>query len=244
MESITIELSDNELEQLDEEFPEGQSSGVIGKRAERIVEIYLRQEYPGCEVTRLAAGADLSVRVPGGEEFLVEVKGAASSRIEWGQLKVSSQSSYNSLSEEGTPIYRVCSVFDANPRLYVLRFGEDFRLEAEPRWAVKPEKSELVELDEAYGEPGPATKRVRTSKYAALRDFLERQTSADVTIRFDQFPELVGIDLPRSAFEYQAYWANQKDTINRPWAKAWREAGFAVRQFKLGQDGWVQFRRE
>ena len=244
MESITIELSDEELEQLDEEFPEGRSSGVIGKRAERIVEIYLRREYPGCEVARLAAGADLSVRLRSGEELLVEVKGAFSSRIEWGQLKVSSQASHDSLSKQGTPIYRVCSVFDATPQLYVLRFNEDFHLESEPRWAVKPAKRELAELDEGHDEPGPVTKMVKKSKYGALRDFLEKQTSNEVTIRFDQFGELVGIDLPRSAFEYQAYWANQKDTTNRPWAKAWREAGFAVQKFKLGKDGWVQFQRE
>jgi len=244
VQSITIELTDNELEQLNEEFPEGRSSAVIGKRAERIVEIYLRREHPDCEIARRAAGADLSVRLPSGEEFLVEVKGAASSRIEWGQLKVSSQPSYDSLSKEGTPIYRVCSVFDANPRLHVLRFGEDFQLVAEPRWAVKPMKADLAALDESHEEPEPVTKEVKKSKYAALRKFLERKTSAEVTIRFDQFPELVGIDLPRSAFEYQAYWANQTDTSNRPWAEAWREAGFAVRQFRLGRDGWVQFQRE
>jgi len=244
VESVTIELSDCEWEQLNEEFPEGRSSGVIGKRAERIVEMYLRRQYPGCEIARRAVGADLSVRMPSGEEFLVEVKGAASSQIEWGQLKVSSQSSYNSLSMEGTPIYRVCSVFDANPRLHVLRFGEDFQMVAEPRWAVKPAKAELAAVDEPHKESEPVAKEVRKSKYAALREFLEQQSSTQVTLRFDQFPELVGIDLPRSAFEYQAYWANQTDTGNRPWAKAWRDAGFAVRQFKLGQDGWVQFQRE
>lgn len=244
MQSVTIELSDTELEQLNEEFPEGRSSSVIGKRAERIVEIYLRREYPGCEIARLAAGADLRVRVSSGEEFLVEVKGAASPRIEWGQLKVSSQSSHDSLSNDGTPIYRVCSVFDANPRLHVLRFDEDFKLEAEPRWAVKPAKANLAALDEAHEEPDPVRTGVRKSKYAALREFLERQTAGEVTLRFDQFPERVGIDLPRSAFEYQAYWANQTDTTNRPWAKAWKEAGFAVQQFKLGQEGWVQFGRE
>lgn len=239
-----IKLSDDEFEHLNEKFPEGQSSSVIGKRAEQIVQIHLGREYPGCEITFLAVGADLSVRTLCGEEFLVEVKGAASSRIEWGQLKVSSDSSYNSLSTEGTPIYRVCSVFDANPQLYILRFNEDFHLEREPRWAVKPAKADLAALDEAREEPVPMTERVKRSKYSALRAFLERQTSGEVTIRFDQFPESVGLDLPRSAFEYQAFWANQTDTTNRPWAKAWREAGFSVRQFKLGQDGWVQFQRE
>lgn len=244
MQSITIGLSDSELEKLDEEFPEGQSSSVIGKRAERIVEIYMRREYPGCEISRFPAGADLSVWTPSGWEFLVEVKGAASSQIEWAQIKVSSQSSYDSLSNEGTPIYRVCSVFGANPQLHILRFEEDFYLEPEPRWAVKPAKAALAALDEADEELEPVTKRARKSKYAALREFLEEKTSGEVTIRFDQFPELVGLDLPRSAFEYQAFWANQADTTNRPWAKAWSEAGFAVRQFKLGQDGWVQFWRE
>jgi hypothetical protein len=72
-----------------------------------------------------------------GKDEIIEVKGTVKPSIAWSQLKVSLQSSHDSL-VKGIPIYRVIGVNSQIPRIMVLRYGEDFILEEERRWAVKP----------------------------------------------------------------------------------------------------------
>lgn len=88
----------------------------------------------------------------------------------------------------------------------------------------------------------PAT--VASSKYDELRKYLERQGTNEVTFQFKNARAVLGFPLPPSAHKHQAFWANQSNTTNRPWAKAWQSAGYEVVSHRLsGNDGWVRFRR-
>jgi len=84
------------------------------------------------------------------------------------------------------------------------------------------------------------------TKYEPLELHLHGIPAAttELTLTFRRVEELIGRSLPRSAFEYREWWSNQKDTANRPQARAWTNAGFiveAVRQ--TASSGWVRFRR-
>jgi hypothetical protein len=93
--------------------------------------------------------------------------------------------------------------------------------------------------------PARAARNInQASKYDALREYLEKQDSREITFRFEDARKAIGFSLPPSAYKYQAFWANQSNIENRPWAKAWKEAGFEVVSYKLsGIDGWVRFKR-
>ncbi|MEA3223107.1 MAG: hypothetical protein U9P49_08090, partial [Thermodesulfobacteriota bacterium] len=52
----------------------------------------------------------------------------------------------------------------------------------------------------------------------------------------------IGTGLPRSAYRYRQWWANQKKNAKRPHAKAWMGAGFKVDKVNLS-GGFVKFTR-
>ena len=247
MDTNLITLTTEEYERLNSLYPDSAGSGLIGKRAEEIVKIYFQRTSPGCTFAAPDAGADLTVLFcDGSSPSLIEVKGTAALGIAWPQLKVSSQQSYNLLVQAGVPVYRVSGVFTATPTIYVLRHGADFRLEEEARWAFKRSGAggqaaddEAVEL----GEGTATTHGPQMSKYDVLREYLEQQGGELVTLAFMDAPDVLGFSLPPSASRYQAFWANQTDTTNRPWARAWQSAGYRVEAHRLTDDGWVRFRR-
>jgi hypothetical protein len=249
VESYPVELTAEEYDRLNALYPEGNGSGLIGKRAEEIVRIYMQRHRPGCNFQVPDTGADLKVVFcDGSPALLIEVKGTASTGVAWPQLKVSSQHSYRLLAEQGIPVYRVSEVFSAAPRIYVLTYGADFILEEEARWAFKPSGagSRQPEIRQTQPTSNSATvvEGSHTSKYDALRLYLERQQEDQVTLGFKEAVEVLGFSLPPSAHKYQAFWANQTDTTNRPWARAWQEAGYEVESYRLSDvDGWVRFRR-
>lgn len=240
---ISVPLSEVEFQRLNDKYPEGNGSGLIGQRAEEIVAMHLAKVRPGCKIEFPRSGADILVTEAGGNAERIEVKGTRSPDISWGQLKVSSAASFKALSEGSVSVYRVCSVFDRTPSIFVLRCGEHFRLEPEPRWAMKPVRRQAPRFAAGESQKPRRAMSGRASKYDPLQSFLTRLRRNEVTVRFADFAETVGVTLPRSALEHQAYWANQTDTKIRPWARAWQAAGYAVSEVKLGQDGWVQFRR-
>lgn len=86
------------------------------------------------------SGADIRVRVGGGAEIDIEVKGTAASGIAWSQLKVSSQQSHDRL-EAGMPLYRVNRIGSRTVSLFVMTCGKHFEMVHEPRWSVRPVKS-------------------------------------------------------------------------------------------------------
>ncbi|MBM4305957.1 MAG: hypothetical protein FJ123_04380 [Deltaproteobacteria bacterium] len=251
MEHYRVELTNEEYEKLNSEYPESNGSGLIGKRAEEIVRIHFRRIHPKCTFANAPSGADLQVVVSDeSPSQSIEIKGTASSGIAWQQLKVSSTQSWELLSKEAIPVYRVCAVFSKAPSIYVLRHGRDFVLVPEPRWTFKRLRASgevsqsIISSTETNDLSTSRTGVRRSSKYDTLREFLKRQTAAEITFHFSDAPEILGFSLPDTAFKYQAYWANQSDTRNRPWAKAWQDAGFEVAAHHLSEsDGWVRFRR-
>ena len=230
-------------------YPESNGSGLIGKRAQEIVKIHLRRHYPDCAFQAPDTGADLKVVLSDGSQpLLIEVKGTASAGIAWPQLKVSSPHSHRLLVENGIPVHRVVGVFSAVPHIYVLRHGADFVLEAEARWAFRPSgvENQLQEDRQRPRQPNSAVviDGSHLSKDEVLRMYLERQHEAGVTLGFQEAAEVLGLSLPSSAYKYPAFWANQTDTTNRPWARAWKEAGYEVESYQLSDvHGWVRFRR-
>jgi hypothetical protein len=81
-------------------------------------------------------------------------------------------------------------------------------------------------------------------KYRPLYNFLATIALSEITVRFADFPENVGLALPPTAFKHQAFWSNQRTIAVRPWAAAWHAAGFRVDEIHLdGSTGWVRFRR-
>ena len=181
--------------------------------------------------------------------MLIEVKGTASAGLAPQQLKVSSPHSRRLLAELRVPVYRVSEVFAVAPCVYVLTYGTDFTLEEEARWAFKPIRGKvakhqpLIRTAQASSKPRSAVSGGQMSKYDALRRYLESQAKQPVTLGFKEATKILGFPLPSSAYKYEAFWANQTDTTNRPQARAWQEAGYEVDSYRLSDDGWVRFKR-
>ncbi len=87
----------------------------------------------------------------------------------------------------------------------------------------------------------------RKHKYEALKNYLVGKSiyASEFTISFKQIEIIIGNKLPKSAYTYQAWWANQTNTENRPQAKAWLDADFVVERFHLDKkNGWVCFKHK
>lgn len=139
MTPFRVKLSATDFAALNNAYPPSRGSADIGKRAVEIMKCYFRGQSPGCKFVDPPRGADLAV-VPVGatSPTVFEVKGTAGSGIAWQQLKVSSQSSYELLTNGSASVLRVTDVYSKEPVVYELRHGQDFRLEPEPRWTFKP----------------------------------------------------------------------------------------------------------
>lgn len=76
-----------------------------------------------------------------------------------------------------------------------------------------------------------------------LRD--KPSSMEEATLAFRQIEEIMGDQLPESAFNYREWWANQSDVKRRPHARAWINAGFFVDAVHLEKsNGWVRFKRQ
>jgi len=64
-------------------------------------------------------------------------------------------------------------------------------------------------------------------KYAPLEDYLKRLPAkqTEVTLRFGEIEKIIGARLPKSAFTYREWWANQEGGSRAP---RWQAAGFVV----------------
>lgn len=250
MNQVKVNLSNEEYEKLEAQFPRGEGSALIGNRAKEIVKLHFRCEDPTCRFVPPELGADLKVVFSTDRpSTTLEIKGTEQSDIAWQQLKVSSEHSYRLLTEKKIPLYRVIDVFGRNPSIYILIHGVDFELAPEPRWSIKRisnRKKNMRILGDGSMTAHHAQRSLgQRSKYENLRDYLKAQVNDEVTLHFSDAPKLLGFSLPASASAYQAFWANQTNTKNRPWAKAWRDAGFRVESYKLAKNGgWVRFKRD
>lgn len=78
-------------------------------------------------------------------------------------------------------------------------------------------------------------------KYEPLKEYLSGllKDKTDVTLRFAEIEKIIGAKLPKSAFEYQAWWGNQSYGVQAP---AWTDAGFVVDAVDFARRT-VRFRR-
>ena len=66
----------------------------------------------------------------------------------------------------------------------------------------------------------------------------------EVSLTFPQIEEIIGSSMPQSAHTYREWWSNQADTLSRPQARAWTNAGFIVESVHQdGKNARVQFKR-
>lgn len=69
------------------------------------------------------------------------------------------------------------------------------------------------------------------TKYAPMTEFLMDQDTDRVRLDFAEVEKILRASLPRSADEYQAWWANDPSHSQ---AKAWLEAGWQTENLNLG----------
>ena len=84
-----------------------------------------------------------------------------------------------------------------------------------------------------------------SGKYERLENYLHEKKSSrnDINLSFREIESIIGGPLPKSAYQYKAWWANQTDTSTRSQARAWQSAGYKVDAIQLtGKDSWVWFR--
>ena len=71
------------------------------------------------------------------------------------------------------------------------------------------------------------------TKYAPLRDFLDHQPTDRVRLEFGKVEDVLGAHLPRSAFEHQAWWANNPEGHSH--CRSWHDAGWRTQNLNLSR---------
>lgn len=77
-------------------------------------------------------------------------------------------------------------------------------------------------------------------KYQPLTHYLENQSEEIWEAQFSEVERVLGFPLPRSAYEYAAWWANQVPGHTQ--TRGWRDAGWETSQVDLVSKK-VRFRR-
>lgn len=80
----------------------------------------------------------------------------------------------------------------------------------------------------------------KRGKYFPLYEFLHNQTDNKVIITYEKIEEILGSNLPKSAYKYQAWWGNTRSGTYVQSA-AWLEAGFRVDYINFGET--IEFNR-
>ena len=136
---VAIDLNEDEYRTLNTTFPRSMQSAKVGERAVELVRIYFKKNHPGCSFVTPQHGADLKVHHSHGTEQM-EIKGTEASDISWAKIKVSSKQSHELL-KGGMPLYRVVSVYERHPRIFIMMYQEDFEMVPEARWSVRPRRN-------------------------------------------------------------------------------------------------------
>lgn len=79
-------------------------------------------------------------------------------------------------------------------------------------------------------------------KYDPIREFLFTSGKATVSVSFDELGKLVSGGLPRSAYRFPAWWANERQPQTHVQKFAWMAAGYEVDHYDLGTQR-VRFRK-
>jgi hypothetical protein len=78
-------------------------------------------------------------------------------------------------------------------------------------------------------------------KYDPVREHLFTSGQPTVSMSFEELGNLVG-GLPRSAYTYQAWWANELEPQTHVQKQAWMAAGYTVDHYDLSTQR-VRFRK-
>ncbi len=78
------------------------------------------------------------------------------------------------------------------------------------------------------------------SKYDPLKNYLRQAPQSALTLKFSEIEQILGFDLPHSAYKYASWWANS--ARGGAHMKAWRDAGWEVSNIDLSGRR-VTFRR-
>ncbi|WP_339259340.1 hypothetical protein [Lysinibacillus sp. FSL K6-3209] len=70
-------------------------------------------------------------------------------------------------------------------------------------------------------------------KYLPLYQYLANRNDATVMLDFEKIESIIGCKLPNSAYQYPAWWANQKNRHSQ--TGAWMDAGYFVQSVSFGK---------
>ena len=75
------------------------------------------------------------------------------------------------------------------------------------------------------------------SKYRPLHDWLQNQSTDQLTLSFDDIEDedKIGVELPKSAREYRPWWGNEAKPGSRQ-CRAWLDAGWKVDAVDLSKE--------
>lgn len=75
-------------------------------------------------------------------------------------------------------------------------------------------------------------------KYGPLRDYLKLCDKSSIKLTYKEIEEIIGTELPSSAYVYKEWWSNRKPYVSQ--AKAYLDAGYYVENHNLIEQ-WVIF---
>ena len=75
-------------------------------------------------------------------------------------------------------------------------------------------------------------------KYGPLRDYLKRCGKPSLKLSYKEIEDIIGTELPSSAYTYKEWWSNRKPYVSQ--SKAYLDAGYFVEDHNLIEQ-WVVF---
>ncbi|MFN8299386.1 MAG: hypothetical protein U0T75_09785 [Chitinophagales bacterium] len=136
MTTVDFTISQEEKDELIGKYSNLGKNSDVGKLAVEIAKKYFSKIMPGVKFIENRNGVDIMVDY-NGKMTGYEIKGTVDSGLAWPKLKVSSQRCYENI-KNGMEIMRIVSIGQLQMKIYFLKNGEDFELQPEPRWCVKP----------------------------------------------------------------------------------------------------------
>lgn len=73
----------------------------------------------------------------------------------------------------------------------------------------------------------------KISKYHDLYVFLDNITGDTVSLSFEKIEYIINDKLPKSAYQYSAWWANGENSHAH--VSAWQDSGYKVEEVKIGE---------
>ena len=109
---------------------------------------------------------------------------------------------------------------------------------------VNIDKSAEYAISKFFADNKSEIKRDDKSKYKPLEDFLKQCTESDIVKTLYEIEEIIGAELPKSAWYHQTFWANNSKD-NSSHSKAWLDAGYeVVDAYKNTIEHRVHFRKK